>query len=126
LQTPETYLGSERGRRSGDWDLTGMWSDAGEHITLDEAGGSIKFAFHARDAHLVMRPDPAGPIPFRVTIDGSAPGSAHGLDIDPDGNGLLDEGRLWQLIRATDDIHERTLEISFARPGAAAYSFTFG
>jgi thiol-disulfide isomerase/thioredoxin len=125
LNTPETYLGGDRGRRSGDWDLTGMWSDDGENIVLDEAGGSIQFTFHARDVHLVMRPT-GGPIPFTVTLDGVAPGAAHGGDIDADGKGVLTEGRLWQLIRVPGDVHERTVEITFAEAGAAAYSFTFG
>ncbi len=122
LNTPETYLGSERGRRSGDWSLTGMWSDAGESIVLDEAGGSIRFTFHARDVHLVMRPGPQ-PIPFLVTLDGAAPAAAHGGDIDAEGNGVLDEGRLWQLIRQPGEVSERTVEITFADPAVSAYSF---
>ena len=126
LNTPETYLGSERGRRSGDWHLGGMWSDDGENIVLDTPGGSIELTFHARDVHLVMRPGNGGSIPFRVTLDGAAPGDAHGSDIDADGNGVLDEGRLWQLIRVPRDVRERTIEITFAERGAAAYSFTFG
>jgi thiol-disulfide isomerase/thioredoxin len=126
LNTPETYLGSERGRRSGDWRLTGMWSDAGENIVLDEAGGSIQFTFHARDVHLVMRPPAGKSIPFTVTLDGKAPGAAHGGDIGADGAGVLTEGRLWQLIRVPDEVRERTVEITFADGGAAAYSFTFG
>lgn len=73
-----------------------------------------------------MRPTGAGPISFRVTLDGKAPGDAHGGDIAADGNGVLDEGRLWQLIRVPGAAHERTVEITFGEPGAALYSFTFG
>jgi thiol-disulfide isomerase/thioredoxin len=126
LRTPESYLGSERGRRSRDWGLTGAWSDEGEYIALDAAGGGIHFTFHARDVHLVMRPAGGAAIPFRVTLDGVAPGAAHGGDIDADGNGVLDEGRLWQLIRVPGEVRERTVEITFAGAGAEAYSFTFG
>ncbi len=67
-----------------------------------------------------------GPIPFRVTLDGAAPGEAHGSDIDADGNGTLDDGRIWQLIRVQDEVRERTVEITFEQPGAQGYSFTFG
>jgi hypothetical protein len=66
------------------------------------------------------------PIPFRVLVDGEAPGSSHGLDIDEEGHGLLREGRLYQLLRARDTVRERTLQITFLQAGAEAYSFTFG
>ena len=49
-----------------------------------------------------------------------------GLDVDEDGNGLLRDGRLYQLVREHDRVRERTLEITFAQPGAEAYVFTFG
>ena len=126
LNTPETYLGRERGHQSRDWGVTGTWSDAGEYLALDQAGGGIHFTFRARDVHLVMRPGTGGPVPFRVTLDGAAPGASHGEDVDADGNGMLDEGRLWQLIRVADDVRERTVEVTFDAAGAATYCFTFG
>jgi hypothetical protein len=86
------------------------------------AGGSIAYRFHARDAHLVLSPGARDPIAFRVRLDGEAPGSSHGED----GNGLLRDGRLYQLVRQHITVQERTLEITFLRPGAEAYSFTFG
>ena len=93
---------------------------------LEQAGGRIAFRFHARDAHLVLSPGTRGPIPFRVLLDGEAPGAAHGVDVDADGNGVLRDGRLYQLVRAPDEVRERTLEITFLEPGAEAYVFTFG
>ena len=134
LRSPETYLGYERGGRPVDadrlrlnqWALTGDWRTAPEHLTLDEAGGSISFRFHARDAHLVLSHATPDPIPFRVRLDGSAPGAAHGGDVDADGNGVLDAGRLYQLIRQEGKIEDRTLEIAFDAAGAEAYCFTFG
>jgi hypothetical protein len=39
---------------------------------------------------------------------------------------LLQDGRLYQLVRERDAVHERTLEIEFLEPGAEAYAFTFG
>ena len=41
-------------------------------------------------------------------------------------NGLLRDGRLYQLVREHDAVRERTLEITFLEPGAEAYVFTFG
>jgi hypothetical protein len=44
----------------------------------------------------------------------------------PPENGLLAEGRLYQLVRERDRVRERTLQITFLEPGAEAYAFTFG
>ena len=134
LLTPETYLGDSRGERRASpdrlrlnhWALAGEWTTGPENVVLDEAGGSIAFRFHARDAHLVMSPGTHAPIPFRVLLDGEPPGASHGLDVDEEGNGVLREGRMHQLVRQHDAVRERTLEITFLNPGAQAYSFTFG
>ena len=108
------------------WALAGEWTIGRENVVLDEAGGSIAFRFHARDAHLVLSPGAREPIPFRLFLDGEPPGASHGVDVDEDGNGLLRDGRLYQLVRQHDAVRERTLEITFLEPGAAAYVFTFG
>jgi thiol-disulfide isomerase/thioredoxin len=134
LRTPETYLGYARGERSAPpdglalnhWALKGEWTTGPEHVALDQPGGSIAFRFQARDAHLVLSPGAREPIPFRVRLDGEAPGASHGVDVDTDGNGLLQEGRLYQLVRQHDAVQDRTLEITFLEPGAQAYAFTFG
>jgi thiol-disulfide isomerase/thioredoxin len=134
LRTPETYLGYARGERSAPpdrlplnhWALAGEWTTGLENVVLDEAGGSIAFRFHARDAHLVLSPGAREPIPFRVLLDGEPPGPSQGVDVDEDGNGLLRDGRLYQLVRQHDGVRERTLEITFLEPGAEAYAFTFG
>jgi thiol-disulfide isomerase/thioredoxin len=124
LRTPETYLGQARG--DGLASLTGDWTTGAEKVVLNHAGGSIAFRFHARDAHLVLSPGAREPIRFRVLLDGDAPGPSHGVDVDEQGNGLLEEGRLYQLVRQRDRVRERTLEITFLGPGAEAYAFTFG
>ena len=136
LRTPETYLGYGRGGSGAEapiadlllneWALAGEWTIGPENIVLDRAGGSIGFRFHARDVHLVLSSGAGEPIPFRVMLDGEPPGESHGVDVDDDGNGLLEEGRMYQLIRQHDRVRERTVEIVFDGPGAEAYSFTFG
>jgi thiol-disulfide isomerase/thioredoxin len=134
LRTPETYLGSGRGERLASaedlhlnqWALTGDWTIGRENVALDEAGGSIAYRFHARDAHIVLSAGAREPIAFRVLLDGEAPGPSHGVDVDEDGNGVLRDGRLYQLVRQPDEVGERTLQITFLEPGAEAYVFTFG
>ncbi len=140
LRTSETYLGSDRGERDSgggefkfpnhlkfnQWALDGGWTVGREELTLDRAGGRIAFAYQARDVNLVLAPGPEGPIPFTVLVDGKAPGPSHGADVDQDGNGVLREGRLYQLVREHGDVRERTVEIFFAEAGARACAFTFG
>jgi len=148
LRTPETYLGYGRSDqfaspngaaleervayelperlRLNHWALAGEWTIGREKVMLDQAGGGIAYRFHARDAHLVLSPGAREPIPFRLLLDGGAPGPSHGVDVDEDGNGWLQDGRLYQLVREHDTVRERTLEITFLEPGAEAYVFTFG
>ena len=148
LRTPETYLGHQRGERlaslhgvgldephgyeipdrlhTNRWALGGQWTIAPEKVVLAARDGTVAFRFRARDAHLVLSSEGAAPIPFQVLLDGEAPGPSHGVDIDEAGNGQLAEGRLYQLVRQTDRVRERTLEITFRDAGAEAYAFTFG
>jgi thiol-disulfide isomerase/thioredoxin len=148
LRTPETYLGHGRSaqfasaqgmavdRRRGyelpsrlhlnNWALGGEWTVLREKAVLEQGAGTIAFRFHARDVHLVMSPGGRGPAPFRVRIDGEAPGPSHGADVDGEGTGWLEDGRLYQLVRQHQGVRERTVEISFREPGAEAYVFTFG
>jgi thiol-disulfide isomerase/thioredoxin len=127
LRTPETYLGYGRGTQfAGEPVLAGEWTVEAENVVLHQPGGSITYRFHARDAHLVLSREVGEPIPFRVLLDGEAPGPSHGVDVNEAGNGLLGDGRMYQLVRQHDAVRERTLQITFLEPGAEAYAFTFG
>jgi len=149
LGSSETYLGYEQAQNfvSADraefdepqdfgvpdrlernqWALSGNWTLGPGASVLNEADGRLVFRFHARDVNLVMGPPAGGSsLPFRVLVDGEPPGSAHGLDVDEEGNGTLDRPRLHQLVREPGSITDRTFEISFTAPGAEVYCFTFG
>ncbi len=148
LESPETYIGSAHRENfvsetlasknsqvyetpasleRNQWGLVGKWKVGEEQATLEQAPGKIIFRFHARDLHLVLGPVPSGkPIPFRITIDGAAPGSAHGVDTNAQGKGVVSVERLYQLVRQTGPISDRTFEIEFLDPGVQAFSFTFG
>jgi hypothetical protein len=148
LRTPETYLGygrsgqfaSPNGAKQdqpadytfpaylgfNQWGLDGVWALEPERAVLDQSGGSIAYRFQARDAHLVLSAGIGESIPFRVFLDGEPPGLSHGVDVDEHGEGVLRDGRLYQLLREHDAVRERILEISFLEAGAEAYAFTFG
>jgi hypothetical protein len=61
-----------------------------------------------------------------VTIDGEPPGADHGSDTDDGGKGVVNEQRLYQLVRQGKPGKDRTFEIEFLDPGAEAFAFTFG
>jgi len=148
LGSPETYLGHEQGQNfasagiaefdepqdfgvpdrleRNQWALSGNWTLGPGASVLNEAGGSLTFRFRARDVNLVMAPPTAGPVEFRVLVDGEPPGESHGLDVDENGNGTLEWPRLHQLVRERRPVTDRTFEITFLAPGAEVYCFTFG
>jgi hypothetical protein len=45
---------------------------------------------------------------------------------DADGNGIVSEQRLYQLVRQVGTIADRTFEVRLLDPGVRAYAFTFG
>jgi hypothetical protein len=55
-----------------------------------------------------------------------APGAAHGIGVDDQGNGTVTEQRLYQPIRQPKPIADRQFEIEFLDSGVGAFAFTFG
>lgn len=109
------------------WDFSKIWTVGSEFAEPVGLGSTLRYRFHARDLHLVMGMTPGrGPVRFRVTIDGAPPGADHGVDIGADGWGEVRENRLYQLVRQSGAVRDRTFEIEFRAAGARAYAFTFG
>jgi hypothetical protein len=138
VRTPETYVGYRRAERFSSpqriardsrktyaaparlglnhWCLNGAWEVGAESGLLREAHGKLVFLFHSRDLHLVLGPTETGkPVPFRVTLQGAAPGSDAGTDSSRDGVGEVREPRLYQLIRQKGQVEDRLFEIEFLR-----------
>jgi len=147
MQSPETYIGYERAENfaatavrdrehdysvpttlaTNQWGLGGTWTVADENAKLARAGGRIAFRFHARDVNLVLGPPRDGkPVKYKVTIDGKPPGDDHGVDSAADGTGEVTSQRLYQLLRVSGDVADRTFEIEFLDAGVEAFAFTFG
>ena len=149
VQSPETYVGYQRAKHFvpetslvpdkvsaysapsqlalNDWSLDGQWNVGPERATSGAPASRIVYRFHARDLHLVLGPGADHkPVRFKVLVDGKAPGDAHGTDVAPDGSGNVTEQRLYQLVRQTGSVTDRTFSIEFLDPGVSAYAFTFG
>jgi cytochrome c biogenesis protein CcdA/thiol-disulfide isomerase/thioredoxin len=149
VKSPETYIGFARSENFAspggavgdtphlystgdlshlnDWGLSGDWTIGGQSASLNKTDGAIAFRFHARDLHLVLGPSAQGkPVRFRVTIDGAAPGESHGADTNADGEGVVTDHRLYQLVRQSGPVMDRTFTIQFLDPDVQAYAFTFG
>lgn len=146
--SPETYLGYMRAENFvsesavsdapadytlpthldlNSWGLAGRWTIGGENIQLNGPAGRISYQFHARDLHLVLGPGKNGkPVHFKVLLDGKAPGAMHGTDVSPEGDGVVTDQRLYQLIRQSDNQGDHTFTIEFLDSGVTAYAFTFG
>ncbi|AMM18055.1 cytochrome C biogenesis protein [Burkholderia sp. PAMC 28687] len=149
MRSPETYVGYERAENFAgnggeahdkvhtyaapgelslnDWGLAGAWKVGAQEASLAQSNGTIVYRFHARDLHLVLGPGKDGkPVRFRVSIDGAAPGDAHGTDVAANGTGTVTEQRLYQLVRQPGNVKDRTFSIEFLDAGVEAYAFTFG
>ena len=149
LRTPETYLGYGRSEhfaspdgaafderrayelperlRLNHWALGRRVDDRALRTSCSSRPAGASPTASTRATRIsCSSPGAREPIPFRVLLDGEAPGPSHGVDVDEDGNGVLRDGRLYQLVREHDTVRERTLEITFLEPGAEAYVFTFG
>jgi hypothetical protein len=106
--------------------MSGKWQVSAESAAVKTSGGAISFRFQGRDLHLVLGSGNGKPVRFKVTLDGVAPGADHGTDIDAQGNGVIREQRLYQLIRQSGKISIHTFRIEFLDPDAEAFAFTFG
>jgi hypothetical protein len=147
-KSPETYLGyarqenlaspeaikqdmparysAPRKLKPDQWALSGDWQVSKEAARLQAPGGAISYRFQGRDLHLVLGSKSGKPVRFKVTLDGKQPGADHGVDIDAQGNGEVRGQRLYQLVRQSGAIRDRTFRIEFLDADAEAFAFTFG
>jgi hypothetical protein len=126
IDMPHVYVAPDR-LELNQWSPSGDWTISDESASLNEPHGRIEYCFHARDLNLVMGPVTHGSqVRFRVLVDGSAPGSAHGVDVDEQGFGTVADQRVYQLLRQPNEIGDHRFAIEFDQPGVQAYVFTFG
>jgi len=140
-QTPETYLGYERGDRfvtektasetgkynfpnlpTHNWALSGNWKRNLEYIS-SEAAAALQFHFRAGKVFLVM--GSASPIEVSVLLNGKPIDKlSRGKDVKGDVV-LVQEHKLYELVRLPKT-EDALLEIRVSKPGLECYAFTFG
>ncbi len=147
-RSPETYLGYARQAnfsspeairhdaskrysvphvlQPDQWALSGSWRIGAESALLQRSAGAISYRYRGRDLHLVLGSHSGKPVRFRITLDGNAPGADHGADTDAQGYGVIQEQRLYQLVRQSGKIRDLTFRIEFLDADAEAFAFTFG
>lgn len=148
IGSPETYLGYARQTnfistpiinrdkiqnyqspsdlKLNQWSLTGAWNIGPENAVLHSATGTLSFRFLARDLHLVMGSIDNKKVKFKITIDGKPPMADHGQDVNQEGEGLVTEFRLYQLIRQQQNRKEHVFSIEFLDTNVSVFAFTFG
>ena len=144
LRTPETYLGYERSERSRPGRAAHERATPrapgpqplGPRRGVDDraprtscstrpAGASLSASTRATRISC-CHAGRATPIPFRVLLDGEPPGPSRGVDVDEDGNGLLETAASTNSCVSMTRCASGRCKITFLEPGAEAYVFTFG
>lgn len=145
-QTPETYLGYERGRNSANtdpsfndlahayalpvdllphqWALGGRWTVGARQITSEASGATLRLHFTSGKVFLVLGCRDGLPHKARLTLDGQPLGPKAGHDA-LDGIVLVNQYRLYELL-ALPNVQSGTLDLVAEDPGIEAYAFTFG
>lgn len=131
-QTPETYLGNDRGERESPaeeknlpphhWQLSGDWVRKGEYIESAVAGARLKLHFKAAKVFLVMATSDDKPQKVKIYFNGAA---YHDNAGDVEGGVVTVSGsRLYQIFTSDKPVDgELTMEAASA--GVRLYAFTF-
>ncbi|MCA9327859.1 redoxin domain-containing protein, partial [Candidatus Saccharibacteria bacterium] len=145
-QSPETYLGYERGERfanapqfaadktvnytlsntlsTNQWSLGGPWQ-IGDTQSVAKGTSTLRYKFSAREVYLVM--DGPTDTPLTLTVNGQkvTASSNGGEDVDANGNVSLDGPRMYKLVKLPEFRTGQTLDISVPA-GVSVNAFTFG
>jgi thiol-disulfide isomerase/thioredoxin len=130
-ETPETYVGSERG--DGSVTLRGAWQQQPEYAQLTSTGAAggayAEIPYRARRVFMVAAPA-TGAITVHVTLDGhdltpAQAGSAVHVDAAGRSTVVIDHDDLYALV-SLPDFSNHTLRVTPDSAGFQLYTFTFG
>jgi thiol-disulfide isomerase/thioredoxin len=146
-QTPETYLGYERGAHfantaefaadqainytlvddldSGEWTLGGTWRIGPTETTAEGENNTLRIKFSAKEVYLVMDGPKDAIITMKVDGKGVSANLRGGPDVGAAGRVYLDGARLYMLINLPVLATDATLDIAIPK-GVSVNAFTFG
>lgn len=145
-QSPETYLGYERGANfanakefaadkeqnytlqdvdTNEWSLGGTWKIGAMDTEAIGERNTLRYKFSAKEVYLVM--DGPKDATVSLTVNGKAVTSTHngGQDVAEGGRVHLDGARLYKLVNMPVFTKDATLDITLPK-GATVNAFTFG
>lgn len=145
LQTPETYLGSNRATNFANennllanstnyiypknlalnqWALDGEWQQDSQKITALAKNSALKIYFHAKKVFLVLGTEDNKTITIELFLNGSPIGKFSGKDV-VNNQVVVKNAALYELVNLPK-AENAVLEIKTTAPGVQAYAFTFG
>lgn len=146
-QTPETYLGYERGERfansnqfkpdvtanyilgtaltTGQWGLAGSWQIGASESETKQDEAVIRINFSAKEVYLVMSSTSGKPASMKLNGQAVSASNQGGSDVDASGALRVSDARLYRLVRSSDFIKDGLLEIALPA-GTTVNAFTFG
>ena len=146
-QTPETYLGYERGRNlmnqddfkadapadyslaptvdDGSWSLGGKWRVGPEGSTTLEDAATLRMGFSAKEVYLVMDGPKGMAATLRVNDKSVTPTINGGADVVAGGRVHLDGARMYRLVKMPVFTQDATLDVVLPK-GVTVHAFTFG
>lgn len=142
-QTPETYLGYERGERFANanqfvqdkvasyslapqldnhqWSLGGDWQINDESSQSQANGAQLAINFTAGEVYLVMSGSPGSKV--KVAVEGvEKPG---GADVNASSEVIIDTARLYKIVNTNGVLSNKRLTLTFPA-GVTVNAFTFG
>ena len=137
VKSPETYLGSDAGRKPGAVWRTAEAQPVGAGRRLDVCRSRPRCSTRPTDGLRIAstpatstwswHPEPEGNLcASGSSSTGSRPGPLTASMWTRQGNGAVAEPRMYQLIRQSGPIADRQFEIEFLDAGVEVFVFTFG
>lgn len=146
-QTPETYLGYERGERfanankfaadksvnyalsgklkSGQWSLGGTWTIGPKQAVSSQAGATLRIKYSAKEVYLVMDGPPGQSVTLKLNGRGVTANQSGGSDVNSAGQIDLNGPRLYRLVKSDRFLRDSVLDITVPS-GVTVNAFTFG
>jgi len=103
--------------------LSGDWNISSEYAENVNPNAKISLYYHAKNVYFVGGSKNGAKI--KILLDKKEPDALAGKDIAKDGQAIIKEEKLYELIK-NNNYGEHLIEIIVENPGLEAFTFTFG